>query len=290
MRNITTAAIACLLAGAAMAQMGGKYGKMKIEHAGQITGNFKGAIESMTGGVKLELLSDDPAQGNLPIAADSIKFEWVEGSTQPARIVLEGDVRIKHPEADVAAQKAVWDFTTGELTFTGSPVMNSPRAQNMRGDKMTLNMNNGTFNVTGVSLPMLDLNAGGGGGISGPATGGGALSASDIQDWPGLVNNLKSNAKNDNTPGGHIVGMLDPKARGMLLDTPTETVVEHKGDLLKQLNKLLPLKQFYAAEAWQGVALPEETTKALTSADTPEADRTKANVAAFKAAFSAYTN
>jgi hypothetical protein len=292
MKKLFTAAVALALAASATAQMGGKYGRMKIDHAGEIIGNFKGAIERMSGGVKLELISDDPAQGNLPIAADTITFEWVDGSTQPKQIVLTGNVRIRHPEADVTSEKAVWDFSTGKLTFSGNPVMDSPKAQNMRGGTMTLNMNDGTFQVTNVKIDSIDLGSAGGGmslGGSGGGGGGAALSDGDITDWAGLVNELKAGGGNAGTPAGHIVGMLGQKERGMLMDTPTDVVVANKGALLKQLNALLATKQFYNAAAWQGVNLPQETAAKLAAGDTPDAERAALNAAAFKAAFAKYT-
>jgi hypothetical protein len=284
MKHILTTAIALASAGLCMAQapsMSG-YNKMKIDHAGQVTGNFQGAIQEMIGDVRIELLSDDAAQGNLPIAADSIKFEWVEGSSQPKKIILTGNVRIKHPDADVTAEKAEWNFENGELVFTGSPVMNSPQAQNMRGDKMTLNMAKGTFVVTGVSLPSLDLNSMGGlGGISG---GGGPLSESDIADWPGLVNALKAGGG----AAGHITSMIEPGNRKRLLETPTDLVVENKGMLLKQLNSLLSQPGFYNPTAWGSATVPEETATKLTQKDLPPNELPPNNTIAFKAAFAPY--
>lgn len=278
------AAALLLAATTATAQSGGMggYSKMKIEQAGAILGNFNGAIEEMSGGVRIVLLSEDPAKGNLPIAANTITFEWAEGGGQPRLIILSGDVRIQHPEADITAGRAEWNFETGELVFTGNPKMNSPRAQNMQGEKMVLNMETGTFAVTGgVRIPEIDLGSMGGGAAGG---GGGALSDGEVSDWAGLVNALKQGGG----PAGHITGLIDPENRKMLMDTPTELVVENRSRLLKQLNALLAQPDFYNAAAWSGVSVPEEAAATLAAADAEPAARTAANEAAFKAAFAPF--
>lgn len=281
----TILATALLLAGlpvfAQAGSMGG-YSKMKIEQAGAIVGNFSGAIEEMSGGVRIVLLSGDEAKGDLPIAADKITFEWAEGGSQPRLIVLTGNVRIKHPEADITAGKAEWNFETGELVFTGNPVMNSPRAQNMQGEKMALNMETGTFSVIGgVKIPEIDLGSMGGGAAGG---GGGGLSDAEVSDWTGLVNALKQGGG----AAGHITGLIDPQNRQMLKDNPTDLVVQNKGMLLKQLNALLARPDFYNAAAWSGTPVDADTAAKLADANLDEAGRKAANKAAFKAAFAAH--
>ena len=261
MKHFAFTALALTFAGIAAAQATGMsgYNKMKIDHAGQITGNLSGAIEEMSGGVRIVLLSDDEAKGNLPIAADKITFAWGEGS-QPKSIILTGNVRIQHPDADVTAEKAEWDFGSGQLVFTGNPIMNSPRAQNMKGDKMTFNMQKGTFAVTGVSISELPLNEMGGLG----GAGGG--------------------------PASHITGMIDPENRKRLMETPTELVVENNRMLIKQINALMQAPAFYNAEAWSGITLPEGVAEKLASRDLEAAERVEVNKTAFKAAFASYMN
>lgn len=283
-RNWLALGAVVLLATAAHAQMGG-YSSMKIDRAGQIVGNFNGAIEEMSGGVSIVLLSDDPAKGNLPIKADRITFEWAEDGGQPRLIVLTGDVRITHPQADIAAEKAEWNFESGELVFTGNPVMNSPKAQDMRGSRMVLNMEAGTFRVEGVSIDTLPLGGMTGGGGSG---GGGGMSESEIGDWPGFVNALKGGQAG--TPAGHLLSLLDPGARQTLQDTPTDLVVQNKGKLMGQLNKLWAAPQFYNASAWSGVALPEEVKGKLEDPNLEAGERATQNKAAFRAAFAPFMN
>jgi len=284
MKHLTLIALTVAVASLAVAQAPGMngYSRMKIDHAGQITGNLSGAIEEMSGGVRIELLSDDEAKGNLPIAADKITFAWGEGS-QPKSIILTGNVRIKHPDADVTAEKAEWDFASGQLVFTGNPVMNSPRAQNMKGEKMTFNMQKGTFAVTGVSISELPLNEMGG---LGGAGGGAGLSEGDVADWPGLINALKAGGG----PAGHIMSQIPEENRKMLMDTPTDLVVQNKGRLIKQMGQLMQSPSFYNEQAWSGITLPEGTAEKLASRDLETSERVAVNKVAFKAAFAPFMN
>ncbi|MBI1321288.1 MAG: hypothetical protein GC168_20375 [Candidatus Hydrogenedens sp.] len=281
--NILAAALA-LLTAAAQAQTGmGGYASMAIEKAGQITGGFDGTIQEMSGGVSIVLKSDDPEKSDLPIQAGSITFDWPQGQAQPSRIVLSGNVRIKHPDADVSADRADWNFDTGELVFTGNPVMTSARVQGMKGEKMTLDMEKGTFSVTGVSVPMLDLNGAGGAG------GADMLRPDAIADMAGLVNALKAAwSAEAASPGKHILSLIESGNRQQLLNSPTNLVVENSKLLLKQLNALLPREDFYNAGAWAGVALGDEAQALAAKETLEEKERTHLNRLAFNAAFAAY--
>lgn len=111
--------------------------------------SFDGKIDTMSDGVKITLRSEDPAKKPLPITARQVKFFWPEnGGNQPSRIVLEGKVVVEHPEANVQAEKAEWDFEKGILTFTGSPVMRSPRMpEGITAQKVVMNFNDGRIHI-----------------------------------------------------------------------------------------------------------------------------------------------
>jgi hypothetical protein len=119
--------------------------------AGYMDSSFDGKIDTMSDGVKITLRSEDPAKKPLPITARQVKFFWAEnGAKEPARIVLEGKVVVEHPEANVQAEKAEWDFEKGILTFTGSPVMRSPNMPDgITAQKVVLNFNDGRVQVYG---------------------------------------------------------------------------------------------------------------------------------------------
>ena len=119
--------------------------------AGYMESSFDGKIDTMSDGVKITLRSDDPAKKPLPITARQVKFHWPEkGGNQPSRIVLEGKVVVDHPDANVRAEKAEWDFEKGILTFTGGPVMKSPKMPDgIEAEKVVLNFNDGRVQMYG---------------------------------------------------------------------------------------------------------------------------------------------
>ena len=119
--------------------------------AGYMESSFDGKIEKMSDGVKITLKSDDAAKKPLPITSREVKFSWPEkGGSQPSKIVIEGKVVVEHPDASVHAEKAEWDFEKGILTFTGSPVMKSPKMPDgIEAQKVVLNFNDGRVQVYG---------------------------------------------------------------------------------------------------------------------------------------------
>jgi len=273
---------ACLACAGAMAQgvgMGG-YSSMSIEEAGQIVGGFDGTIEEMTGGVHIVLRSDDPTADALPIRAETITFDWPEGASQPRRIVLAGGVRITHPEADISAGRADWNFEAGTLVFTGNPVMNSDTVQGMTGDRVTLFMEDGTYKVENPKIPGLQL---------GRPENSDLLVERDIADWPGFVDVLKAAWEAEAaSPGKHILSLFPADGRGLLLSTPTDVIVDNKGQLLEGLNSAMKTPEFYNEEAWAGVPLPEAATT-LRADGAPQGDAlVRFNRLAFDAAFAGY--
>ncbi|HPU98263.1 MAG TPA: hypothetical protein PLO53_09965 [Candidatus Hydrogenedentes bacterium] len=258
----------CLLAAAAAAaqeaatDLGG-YNAMEIE-AGRMKGNFAtGAIDEMTDGVRIRLLSDQPDTKPLPISARSMKFTWSEGKNVPDRILMEGDVQVNHPDASITADRAEWDFNSGALVFSGNPVVNNDRIKGLRGDRMTLNLKTNTFEVSRVRADQVPLQAGdaaagtGGGGAGG-------LSESDITDWNGLIAVLREQGgAQASSPGQRILSLLEQDERSLLMTLDTSVLLKRKGDMLKLINRLLRRPDFYSAEAWSNTKLPQEAQQLL---------------------------
>lgn len=259
-------------------QMGG-YGAMRIDAVGLFEGNFSGQIEKMSEGVKITLLGDGPNQEDLPIQADTMEFTW--DGEQPARIVMTGNVRISHPSADVRAGRADWDFRTGDVVFTGNPVMDSKQFKDMRADKMTLNMDKGTFRAEKMSIVEVPTSA-----MGGPAEDPNALSEAGVTDWAGLVNDLKAAGASDApSPARQVVNQLDPGAREQLMGTDTAVIVENKGALLKAINRVIAQPGLYDADAFAGVTLSEELQAQVASPPAEDAALKAMNRALLHAAF-----
>ncbi|MFA7691593.1 MAG: hypothetical protein GX117_00355 [Candidatus Hydrogenedentes bacterium] len=278
----------CFLSLPLMAQtdsgMGG-YSSMEIE-AGTMKGNFAtGAIEEMTGGVRIRLLSDEPGLADLPIEAGTMKFTWEKGRATPATVVMESNVKVKHPDAEISAGRAEWNFNSGELVFSGNPVVNSERLQGLRGEKMILNLKTNTFEVTRVRADQVPLH-GAANGAAAPASKAYELRKDDIKDWPGLMNAIKAEAASaDPSPGRQILKQMSTQNQQLLLQMETAQLVERKEDILRLFNGILPAQGFYAADAWAGKTLSDEARQ-LTAADNLEQnDLSKLNRLLLEAAY-----
>lgn len=294
MRPMLIAAAIVLCAGTVRAQesdtgMGG-YTSMKIERVGRFRGSFDDAmtIREMTNGVSITLMSDDPNLQPLPIRANTMRFEWKEGSETPVRIELEGNVDVQHPKGKLSAEKGVWDFEKGTLMFSGNPVLDTPRAKGVRGTKMTINFKENDLDIEDMradeSIPLR-----GGMDSGGSAGGAAALSEGDVKNWAGFIGALKAQAKSDGpSPGKRILGQFDKDAQSKFLGASTDLIVQKKSDLLKQLNRVLGKAGLYQEEAWKGISLDEDTKKLLASPELSAADQVRLNRALFKAAFAEF--
>lgn len=279
------AVCAAAAAGAQDQGLGG-YSSMEID-AGQMKGNFAtGAIDEMTGGVKIRLLSGDEKLKPLPIKAQSMKFTWAEGASTPSLIIMEKGVEVTHPEASITADRAEWNFETGALVFTGNPVVNNERIKGLRGDRMTLNLKDNTFQVDRVRADQVPLQ-----GIDGgTAAGGGAMlvSEGDVKDWAGLITALRAELKDGGpSPARQITGLLSPDKQKMLTTMDTAVLLENKGELVKVLNNAVKSPKLYDEAAWAGKTLPDEAKTLLGAAERTPADQARLNRLLLHAAYPA---
>lgn len=267
---------AMLMASPAFTQGSAKgYSRMSVE-AGVMKGNFTtGQLESLTGGVRIELLSDDPANPSLPIRANTITFEWKAGSSMPAKIKMDGNVDIKHPQGKITAQHADWNLETGDLVFTGSPVMDSEQFKNLTAERILINMENGAFELQDGGVKEMALQGGGGSAGGGGSSGAplpGELTEADVTDFEGLINAIKAQAKAEgDNPGKQILAQLNPTVRGMLEGQETSVIVGARADVLKQINGVIRKPGMYKRSAWEGIALSDELTALIAKkGQTPE--------------------
>ena len=273
--------------------MGG-YTRLRMDEVGLFVGGFDGRIDSMSDGVKITLLSDDPDKKPLPIAANQMKFTWPkEGGKRPSRIVLEGKVVIEHPQAVIKSDKADWDFEKGFLTFTGSPVMtNEQMPDGMQAQKIVLDFNENRFQVFGGHAKEMrfgDVGAEKEAGASAPGAAGdpSLLGSKDVTDWTAFMTRIKADgASASPSPGKRIVSLLDPKAQKQISTVPVETLLQGQGAVLKQINRVLTNPKLYDAEAWKGVELSPEAQGLLQNAPAGK-DLARLNRLLLEAAFPA---
>lgn len=293
MRAFALAVVGVVLAGMAAAQQAegglGGYSSMRIDRVGRFRGSFDDAmtIREMTNGVSITLLSEDPNQPPLPIRANTMKFEWEEGSDTPARIEMEGNVDVEHPKGKLTAEKGVWDFKKGILEFTGNPVLDSPRAKGVRGSKIAINFNENDLFIENMQADLVGMRGGAAGEDGGG--GGAVLTEGDVKDWPGFINTLKAQAKADApSPGKRILSQFDKDDQSKFLGAPTDAIVKQKAAVLKQLNRVFAKPGLYTEEAWKGTALSEDAKKLLGAKEVSPEDQLKLNRLLVEAAFPDY--
>ncbi|MCX8065302.1 MAG: hypothetical protein N3G21_09050 [Candidatus Hydrogenedentes bacterium] len=269
----------------------GKYTSMKIERVGKLKGSFQGGmnIKEMTDGVSIVLLSDDTKTPPMPVKADRMFFEWEEGRKTPAKIIMEGKVYLEHPEGKLSAEKAVWDFVQERVEFTGNPVLDSPKAQGLKGSKIVLDFKNNTVDIENLRADMIPLQ--GSDFISGEdqEIASYLLSEKDIVDWNEFINELKRQAQsNTDTPGKYLLSKFDSDARQQFISAPNELILQRKKDLLKQINTLLKKPDFYRETAWHNVQIPQEAKDLLSKPELTSGERIKLNRILLYSAFPKY--
>ena len=261
----------------------GGYTSMTINDVGKFSGTLSPfAVKEMTGGVDITLTSDDPGMKPLPMRAYTMRFTYAEGAQRPSVITMEGNVRVTHPQGQVSAEKAVWDFGAGELVFTGDPSMDSEQAKGVKGSKFILNFNENSIEIEDMkaaNIPTMIAEE------ADPSL----LLESDIGDWSGFVDALKGQMRSDAaSPGKQLVAQLEGEVQGYLANVATEGLVKQKGDLLKQLNSVLKKPGMYSREAYAGVSLGDEVKGLLAKGSLMPAEQSRQNRLLLEAAYPQY--
>jgi hypothetical protein len=264
----------------------GGYTSMRIDFVGFMQGDYQtGALEKFTDGVKITLLSDDPNQKPVPISANTMTFQYAEGQTMPSMITMEGSVQIDHPQASIKAGRAEWNFDSGDLVFTGSPIMKSDRFKEMRGEKMRMNFKTGAFEVSQAKIDQVDLNQTGTGGSGAPSDPN-LLTEGDVTDWPGFIQTLKTqSAASAPSPGKMLVGLLPGTLREAVQSMSVEAILSQKGKVVEELNKIMQSQNLYDATTFEGVTLDEEANTLLAKADRSDEERIRLNRLLLQAAY-----
>ena len=260
------------------------YTSMEIE-AGRMKGNFAtGAIEEMTDGAKIRLLSDDPDKKPLPIKAQTMKFTWKEGQTTPTTIIMDRNVEVNQMDTQITAGHAEWNFDSGEVVFTGDPVVNNDRIKGLRGERMSLNVKTNNFEVTRVRADQVPLQGmdGGAGGKGDPSL----LREGDVKDWAALIGLLRNEAKAEGAaPGKQIVSQISADNRQLLMSVDTAVLLQRKGDIVKLVNSVLKNPKLYNTDAWKGRALGDEAQKLIAAEKRSPEEQTRLNRLLINAAY-----
>ena len=234
-RLIALLLAACMLAGPARAQGGTEgYSRMSVK-AGVMTGNINSRrLDKLSGGVEIELISEDSTQPNLPIKADLITFVWVDGRNTPAKISMRGNVDITHPDAHITAQRADWNLETGDLTFTGNPVLDSADFKGPTTDEIMINMETGAHELRQGNVKEMAIQGGdGSGGGKWRRRRGTSLGCSPKDtDWARFLDTIGAGRAEGDNPGKQIPSRLGEEPRRMLTTMDTAALVGAKGQVL----------------------------------------------------------
>lgn len=288
--------------------------------AGALEGGGGGTIQpsKLTGGAKLTFLADDPAQ-NLTVQANTIEFTYRDDQARtPSEIRLEGEVQIDHPEGaarsaratvrfvegpggamnpvvrleggvsiknarmDMRAGAADIDYATNDARLNGNVRGNvsdqSTSIRNLQADELNINLTTLAYRVTRISAQVRT----GDDQETAPLR----LTVDDVRDWTAFLTRLRLQAAADApSPGKHLVGLLDPDVRNGLLNTSVELLVRNREDVLRRINRLLDLPNFYDAESWKGVAAPPQARELLAAPSPSAVERVRLNRWLLHAAF-----
>lgn len=261
---------------------------MRIERVGKLKGSFQGGmnIKEMTDGVSLVLLSDDPKTPPMPVKANKMLFEWQEGRTTPAKIIMEGNVYLEHPEGKLSAEKAIWDFVQEKVEFTGNPVLDSPKAKGLKGSKIVLDFKNNTVDIEDLRADMIPLQGSETASVEEENITKYLLSEKDIVNWNEFINELKKQAQSEtDTPGKYLLGKFERDTRQQFISAPNELILQRKKDLLKQINTLLKKRDFYNEKAWSNIQLPEDVKNLLSKPELTLEENVKLNRILLHSAF-----
>ncbi len=288
MRLTTLAIMAALaLAGLAHAQGGGMggYDRMSVD-AGKAVLNFKtGVIDHFKDGVKIRLTDSKSVEPPLPVEAATMRFTFKEDASQPSQIVMDGNVYVKHPQATVRAQHADYNLDTGDVVFSGDPVILLEGGSKIRGSKITLNMVDGTMQVDNMIADEIDTTMMSNGASSDPSH----LGEGEVANWPALVAALKADAESEGTNPTRRI--LAHTGQEQFLETvkgmSAEAMLGQKGAIVKLMNDAIAKPALYEEAAWQGRSLNEEAAALLAKDPREPAEEKQLNRLLVEAAYPA---
>ncbi|MFA6240452.1 MAG: hypothetical protein WC655_05965 [Candidatus Hydrogenedentales bacterium] len=122
------------------------YSKMDVDRAPEVS-MVGGKLASIRGGVDIKLRGDSPEQESLWLRAHDFNFHYASADApSPDRVVLEKDVKVKGPVADIVSESADLNLPKNSITFSGNVSGNTPgmsqfEAQEVVYDTLTGNIN-----------------------------------------------------------------------------------------------------------------------------------------------------
>lgn len=241
---------------------------------------------NMQGGVELTLFPQNPEARPLNIKANEIVFAW-DTATQsgPQKVDLKGDVQVDGDIGTVASQTAVLDIPGDRLEFTERVTVDSEQFSGVTATQLIYNLANGDIemsNMTVDRVPIEDMAP------AREAPDPMLLTVADIRDWTGIMSAIKAEvAAEAPSPGKRLISLLPEEARAQFhaLAPDAQLTDGMKRDFVGQLNRVLQMRQFYDAAAWDNVSLPEPVPALVSAQPESGAELIKLNRGLFEAAY-----
>ena len=241
---------------------------------------------NMQGGVELTLFPQNPEAKPLNIKANEIIFAW-DTATQsgPQKVDLKGDVQVDGDIGTIASQTAILDIPSDRLEFTERVTVDSEQFSGLTATQLIYNLANGDIEMSNVTADRVPIE-----GMS-PAREAPdpmMLTVADVKDWAGIISAIKAEVAADApSPGKRLISMLPEEARAQFnaLAPDAQLTDGMKSDFVGQLNRVLQMREFYEAAAWEGVSLPESVQAFVNDQPESGAELIKLNRGLFEAAY-----
>lgn len=266
-------------------------GNMEIEYELFKANMYTGHIEQIEQAI-ITVPPEDPSEEPIKLKAKKVTFSYTSDDAKtPDSIVFIGDVNVKHTTALITSDKAVWDYAANVFEFTGTPsakLSSGGKLESRKpGGKLTLNLDTGEVIYQGPGIARDFSEMGGKGRISDPSL----LQEKDILNWSAFLDEFKAQGSSSAvSPGKHIMLLLDDQTRSYLTNMPTDEILKSKKNIVKQLNKVLIMPEFYNKTAWNEIVLRSDIISLLdkSSGTLSKTEQTRLNRLLLEAAYPKY--
>lgn len=150
-RALSVAALLCCLALSAPAlgqQAGVNFGGLKQDTSLPVEVTSDNLTVDQADGAAVFTGNVLVKQGEMRMTAGTIRVDYAEGGQGIEQLTASGGVTLASPTDAAEAQEAVYTIATGLVVMTGNVLMTQGAAA-ISGDKLTVNLTDGTGTMTG---------------------------------------------------------------------------------------------------------------------------------------------
>lgn len=135
------------------------YSQMDVDKAPEVT-MAGGKLAAIRGGVDIKLRGDNPDQESLWLRAQTFRFQYASADApSPERVVLEGDVKVKGPKANIDSGLADLNLPKNSLTFSGNVSGNTPEMGQFEAQELVYDLKTGDVTMKSVRAEELPKRA-----------------------------------------------------------------------------------------------------------------------------------